>query len=168
MTIKYTIEDAKVSDLPQIRDIYAHYVKDTTATLEEKVPTNDEMLDTYSTVLSKNLPFLVARDEAGKVLGYSYAQPFRKRSAYRFTVEESIYVHKDFARQGIASAILSDVVKKCKEVGYKQMIAIVVYSGDDRSIEFHESMGFVERGRLLKVGFKFNQWLDTVLFQKEL
>jgi phosphinothricin acetyltransferase len=125
------------------------------------------MLDVYSMVMGKNLPFLVARS-AGKVIGYCYGQPYRKRSAYRYTVEESTYVHKDFLRQGIASALLTETIKKCKEIGYKQMVAIVVYSGNDQSVEFHESMGFVERGRLLKVGFKFNQWLDTVLLQKEL
>jgi L-amino acid N-acyltransferase YncA len=83
-------------------------------------------------------------------------------------VEESIYIHKDYLRNGIATDLLSEVIKKCKEVGYKQMVAIVVSSENDQSVEFHESMGFVERGRLLKIGFKFNNWVDTVIFQKEL
>ncbi len=167
MTIDFIIEEAKISDLEQIREIYTYYVKSTTASLEEKPPTSEEILELYSTILGKNLPFIVARAE-GKVVGYCYAQPYRKRSAYRFTVEESIYVHKDYNRHGIATELLTEVIKKCKEVGYKQMVAVIVYSGNDQSIEFHESMGFVERGRLISVGFKFNQWLDTVLMQKEL
>ncbi len=167
MTLNYTIEDAKVSDLDQVRDIYSHYVKNTTASLEENAPNADEMLNQYSVVMSKNLPFMVAKVD-GKVVGFCYAQPYRKRSAYRFTVEESTYVHKDFVRKGIATKLLTEVIKKCREVGFKQMVAIVVYGGTDESVGFHESMGFVERGRLVKVGFKFSQWLDTVLFQKEL
>lgn len=167
MTVTFTIEEAKVSDLDQIREIYSHYVKNTTASLEEKAPTQDEILETYSMVLGKNLPFMVARYE-GKAIGYCYAQPYRKRSAYRYTVEESTYVSKDFLRNGVGTDLLTAVMQKCKEIGYKQMIANVVYSGNEESVEFHSSMGFVERGRLLKVGFKFNQWLDTVLFQKEL
>ena len=167
MAINFTIEEAKVTDLDQVREIYSYYVTKTVASLEEKAPNADEMVDLYSFVLSKNLPFIVAKSE-GKVLGYCYAQPYRKRSAYRFTVEESTYVHKDHLRNGIATRLLSEVIKRCKEVGYKQMVAIVVSSENDQSAEFHESMGFVERGRLLKVGFKFNNWVDTVIFQKEL
>jgi L-amino acid N-acyltransferase YncA len=167
MAVNFTIEEAKVADLDQIKEIYAHYVKSSTASLEEKAPNSDEILDLYSTVMGKNLPFLVARS-AGKVIGYCYAQPYRKRSAYRFTVEESIYVHKDYLRNGIGAELLSAVIKKCKEIGFKQVVANVVYSGNEDSVEFHESMGFVERGRLIGVGFKFNQWLDTVLMQKEL
>lgn len=167
MAIDFTISEAKVYDIEQIRDIYAYYVKNTTASLEEKEPSKDEMLETYSFVMGKNLPFYVAKHD-GKVVGYSYAQPYRKRSAYRYTVEESTYVHKDYLRNGIASALLDEVIKKCREVGYKQMVAIVVSSDNDQSSEFHESMGFVERGRLIKVGFKFDEWVDTILFQKEL
>jgi len=167
MAQNYTIEDAKVSDLESVREIYAHYVKNTTSSLEEVAPNADETLDLYSAVLSKNLPYMVAKLD-GKVIGFCYAQPYRKRSAYRYTLEESTYVHKDFVRKGVATKLLTAVLRKCKEIGYKQMVAIIVYSGVDDSIDFHESMGFVERGRLLKVGFKFNQWLDTVLLQKEL
>jgi len=167
MILEFTVEEAKVPDLDQIREIYGHYVKETTASLEEKAPTAEEILDIYSNVMGKNLPFIVAKNN-GRIVGYCYAQPYRKRSAYRFTAEESIYVHKDFLRNGIGAELLTAVIKKCKEIGYKQMIANVVYSGNEESIEFHESMGFVERGRLINVGFKFNQWLDTVLMQKEL
>ena len=167
MANTHIIEEAKVSDLDQIRDIYAHYVKNTTASLEEKEPTKDEMLEIYSFIMGKNLPFYIARKN-GKVIGFSYAQPYRKRSAYRYTVEESTYVDKDHLRNGVGSDLLTAVMNKCREIGYKQMIANVVYSGNEESVEFHESMGFTERGRLINVGFKFNEWLDTVLFQKAL
>ena len=167
MNASFTIDEAKVTDLDQVKEIYAHYVKNSTASLEEKAPSKDDIIELYSSIMGKNLPFLVAK-EGSKILGYCYAQPYRKRSAYRFTVEESIYVHKDYLRNGVGADLLDAVIKKCKEVGYKQVIANVVYSGNEDSVEFHESMGFVERGRLLKVGFKFNQWLDTVLMQKEL
>jgi phosphinothricin acetyltransferase len=167
MTLEFTIEEAKVPDLDQIREIYTHYVKNTTASLEEKAPTSDDILELYSNIMAKNLPFIVAK-AGGRILGYCYAQPYRNRSAYRFTAEESIYVHKDFLRNGIGAELLDAVIKKCKEIGYKQIVANVVYSGNEESIDFHESMGFVQRGRLINVGFKFNQWVDTVLMQKEL
>lgn len=167
MDLKFTVEEAKVTDLAEVREIYAHYVKNTTASLDETPPSQDEMVDLYSLVLSKNLPFMVAKAE-GKVVGFSYAQPFRKRSAYRYTVEESIYVHHEYLRNGIASDLLETVIKKCREVGYKQMVAVVVESDNDQSIEFHEAMGFVNQGRLVHVGYKQNQWLDIVLMQKEL
>lgn len=167
MAIEFTIVDAKVSDLKQVCEIYAHYVKNTTASLEEKAPNHDEMVELYSFILGKNLPFVVAKYD-NKVIGFCYAQPYRKRSAYRYTVEESTYVHKDYLRNGVGTDLLETVMQKCKEIGFKQIIANVVYFGNEESVEFHESMGFVERGRLLKVGYKFSQWLDTVLFQKEL
>jgi phosphinothricin acetyltransferase len=167
MSIDFTISEAKVSDLKEIRNIYDHYVLNTYATLDEKTPSEDEMLELYSNILGKNLPFLVAK-HSNQVVGYCYSQPYRKRSAYRYTIEESIYVHKDFLRNGIATDLLSETMKKCKEVGYKQMIAIVIYSGNEQSVDFHESMGFVENGRLINVGYKFDTWVDTVLFQREL
>ncbi len=167
MSINFTIAEAKVSDLNDIREIYNYYVLNTLASLEEKPSTSEDMLELYSMVLSKNLPFMVAKYE-GKVVGFCYAQPYRKRSAYRYTVEESIYVHKDYTRNGIATDLLIEVIKRCREVGFKQMVAVVISSENDQSIEFHESMGFVEIGRLTRIGFKFNQWVDTALFQKEL
>jgi phosphinothricin acetyltransferase len=167
MSVNYTIEEAKIADLDQIREIYAYYVERTTATLEEKIPSKDEMLNTYELVLSKNLPFLVARQNS-KVLGFCYAQPFRKRSAYRYTVEHSIYVHKDFLRRGIAKDLTDELIKRCKEIGYKQIIAVVVSSENDSSVKFHKSMGFMDRGKLTGVGYKFNKWLDTILLQKSL
>lgn len=167
MSIDFTISEAKVSDLKEIRNIYDYYVVNTYATLDEKTPSEDEMLEIYSNVMGKNLPFLVAKHN-DKVVGYCYAQAYRKRSAYRYTIEESIYVHKDFLRNGIATDLLGETMKRCKEIGYKQMIAVVIYSGNEQSVDFHESMGFVENGRLINVGYKFNNWVDTVLFQKEL
>ncbi|HCR86559.1 MAG TPA: GNAT family N-acetyltransferase [Alphaproteobacteria bacterium] len=167
MSFSFSIEDAKIADLDAVQEIYSYYVENTIATLEEKKPSKQDIMDNYETVLSKSLPFIVAKHE-GKVVGFSYALPFRKRSAYRYTLEESIYVHKDYLRKGIATALATDLIRKCSEVGYKQMIAVIVIDSDDYSVDFHKTVGFEEKGRLEKVGYKFNRWVDTVLMQKTL
>lgn len=167
MEFNFSIEEAKVSDLDSVLNIYSYYVEKTTSSLEEKKPTKDEIFERYEMVLSKNLPFLVAK-QGTEVIGFCYASPYRKRSAYRYTIEESIYVHKDYARKGIASALVRELIRRCSEIGYKQLIAVVIAANDDASVHFHKSVGFEEKGRLTKVGFKFNTWLDTVLMQKSL
>jgi L-amino acid N-acyltransferase YncA len=167
MSLDYKIEDAEIDDIEEIRDIYAHYVLNTTVNLDEIVPSLDELQETYELVVDKSLPYKVARHN-GNVIGFAYAQPFRKRLAYRFTVENSIYVDKNFTGNGIAQALMSEIIEECKTDGYKQMIAVVVGDDNTPSINLHQKLGFVERGRLQKVGFKFGKWLDTLLFQKEL
>lgn len=167
MEFNFSIEEAKISDIDPVREIYNHYVTKTTATLEEKPSSKDDMIETFETVLSKSLPFLVAKS-GNQVIGYCYALPFRKRSAYRYTLEESIYIHKDHLRKGIASALARELIRKCTEVGYKNLIAVIVLDEDDYSVDFHKTVGFEEKGRLTKVGYKFNKWLDTVLMQKTL
>ena len=164
---EYIIAEAKISDLSQVREIYRYYVEKTTATLEEKTPSEQEVLELYESILSKNLPFFVAK-KGNNILGFCYAAPYRKRSAYRYTVEQSVYVHKDFLRRGIATSLTNELLTKCKETGYKQVIAIIVSSGNDSSVKFHKSLGFRENGKLTLVGHKFNKWLDTIIMQKSL
>jgi L-amino acid N-acyltransferase YncA len=167
MKIDFTIDDAEIDDIEEIREIYAHYVLNTTVNLDEIVPSLDELQEIYEMVIDKSLPYKVARN-GGNVIGFCYAQPFRKRLAYRFTVENSIYIHKNFTGHGVAIALMQEVINECKTDGYKQMIAVVVGEDNAPSINLHQKLGFAERGRLQKVGFKFGAWLDTIIFQKEL
>ncbi len=165
--LDFTIQDAKVADLKPIREIYSYYVKETVTTLEENLPSEAQFLEVYEATLAKDLPFLVAKS-AGKVLGYSYVLPYRKRSAYRYTLEDSIYIHKEFIGKGIGRALINELLKKCKSIGYKQIISVVVADENQNSYNFHKAQGFEERGRLIKVGFKFGRWHDTILMQKEI
>lgn len=167
MARDYIIEEARISDLKHVREIYKYYVEKTTATLEENLPNESELLDLYESVLSKNLPFLVAK-KGDIVVGFCYAAPYRKRSAYRYTVEQSVYIHKDFLRRGIAKHLTNELEDICKDTGYKQIVAIIIASENDSSVKFHKSIGFTYGGKLVRVGFKFNKWLDTILMQKSL
>lgn len=167
MARDYSIEEARISDLKHVREIYRYYVEKTTATLEENLPSENEWMELYESILSKNLPFLVAKKGDG-VLGFCYAAPYRKRSAYRYTVEQSVYIHKDFLRRGIASELTEELINMCKDTGYKQIVAIIIASENDSSVKFHKSIGFNYCGKLVRVGFKFNKWLDTILMQKSL
>ncbi|MDX1949983.1 MAG: GNAT family N-acetyltransferase [Rickettsiales bacterium] len=165
--LDFVIQDAKVMDLKQIRDIYSYYVKESVTTLEENLPSEAQFLEVYEATLAKDLPFLVAK-AGSQVVGYSYVLPFRKRSAYRYTLEDSIYIHKDFIGKGIGRALINELLKKCKAIGYKQMVSVVVADENQNSYNFHKAQGFEERGRLIKVGFKFGRWHDTILMQKEI
>lgn len=166
--IEFTVQDAKVSDLEQIRQIYKYYVEETVSSLEEKLPPEQEFLEHFESIVSRDLPFLVAKDKKGAVLGYTYVQPYRKRSAYRYTLEDSIYIHKDHLGKGVGRALIAELMKRSKAIGYKQIIAVVVASDNQNSLIFHKSQGFEEKGRLTKVGFKFGKWHDILLLQREL
>jgi phosphinothricin acetyltransferase len=167
MTDEIVILDATDSDFAEIQRIYAHYVEKTTISLEEIPPSVDEMKARWKNSVEKNLPYLVAKVD-GKVAGYAYAFPYRARSAYRFTVEESVYLSPEFQGQGIAQKLLGELISQCRAKGYKRMLAVV--AGDDNlaSIKFHEKMGFRKSGVLEKFGFKFNKWVDTILMQMDL
>lgn len=158
---------ATESDIPAIQAIYAHYVMHTTVTLEETPPSLAQMTARWHDSVEKDLPFLVAKAE-GQVLGYAYATSYRSRSAYRFTVEESVYIAKDHRRKKIGEALLSAVLEECRARGLRQCVAVVGDARNEASIALHKRLGFVEIGRFKKIGFKQNTWLDSALLQKEL
>ena len=118
-------------------------------------------------MLSRGLPHLVAEID-GTVAGFAYASPYRSRPAYRFTVEDSVYVHPDHAGQGIGRLLLTAVIDRCAKAGCKQMIAVIGGPDNTASIALHEKLGFRHVGSLRSVGYKFNRWLDTLLMQRGL
>ena len=142
-------------------------MKETTYSLEETPPTAEEMLQRWRQYTEKNLPYLVAKIE-DKIVGYAYACPYRSRSAYRFTVEESVYVAPTYHGRGIGRQLLYTLIATCKAQGYQQMIAVIAGNDNTASMHFHQKLGFKQVGILEKVGFKFNRWIDTPLMQKEL
>ena len=118
-------------------------------------------------ILARGLPYLVA-ERSGRVLGYCYAGPYRTRSAYRFTVEDSIYIDQAEAGRGLGRALLAALLDRCTELGYRQMVAVIGGSDTWPSIRLHAALGFTRAGLLPAVGFKFGSWVDIVLMQRAL
>ena len=154
-------------DLRAITAIYGHHVLTGTASFETEPPTLEEMARRRAQVLSRGLPFQVAELD-GEIVGYAYAAPYRLRPAYRFTVEDSVYIHADRTRRGIGRQLLDAIICSCTQTGSKQMIAIIGDSENAASIRLHEAAGFKHVGVLRGVGLKFGRWLDTVIMQRAL
>jgi L-amino acid N-acyltransferase YncA len=161
------IRPATDVDFPALQAIYAHWVKNGTASFELEAPSLEEMLSRSAVIASKGLPYLVAED-AGRVTGYAYANWFRPRPAYRFCVENSIYVDAHARRGGVARLLMSELIARCERAGARQMIAVIGDSANVASIKFHASMGFDHVGVIRATGWKFDRWLDTVLMQRSL
>jgi L-amino acid N-acyltransferase YncA len=161
------IRDAHESDLPAITAIYAHWVTHGRASFELYPPDLAEMTRRRATVLSGGYPYLVAEQD-GAVLGYAYAGLYRARPAYRFTVENSVYVRPGGARQGAGRALLDALVARCAEAGFRLMIAVIGDSANAPSIGLHRAAGFQPVGVLPGTGWKHGQWVDTVLMTREL
>jgi phosphinothricin acetyltransferase len=161
------IRETTDADLPDIRAIYSHHVLHGLGSFEEIPPDLAEMGRRRGDVLARGLPYIVAM-LAGRVAGYAYAGPYRTRSAYRYTVEDSIYVSPDFHRQGVGRALLAELISSCTALGYRQMIAVIGDSANNGSIGLHAAQGFVQVALLPAVGFKFGRWVDGVLMQRAL
>ena len=161
------IRDATEDDLPQIREIYAHHVMTGLASFEEIPPDVEEMRLRMRAVRDLGAPYLV-EDRGGLVLGYSYATLYRTRSAYRHTLENSVYVRDGEGGKGIGEALLRALLERCAQGPWKQVIAVIGDSANAASIAVHRKLGFRMVGTLDKVGFKFGRWVDSVLMQREI
>jgi L-amino acid N-acyltransferase YncA len=160
------IRPATVADSSPIADIYAHYVSTSTATLELEPPDTAEIAQRMADVTSRGLPYLVAEVD-GVVAGYGYAGAFRPRPGYRFTVEDSVYLRPEFGGRGLGRLLLGELIRASKAAGCHQMIGVI--GGENpASIAMHRAMGFVDVGVLRSVGFKFGNWVDVTLMQREL
>jgi L-amino acid N-acyltransferase YncA len=162
-----TVRDSRDGDLEQIQAIYAHHVLHGLASFEEAAPSVEEMALRRADVLGKGLPHYVATAD-GRVLGYAYANHYRPRSAYRYTLEDSIYVAPDAIGRGVGRRLLRAVLDRTTELGYRQMVAVIGDSGHTASIGLHRQAGFALIGILPAVGFKFGRWVDSVLMQRAL
>ena len=158
------IRPARLTDIPAITRIYAHAVTTGTASFELEPPGEAEMARRMQAVLDGKFPYLVAEAE-GAVAGYAYASLYRTRPAYRFTVEDSVYIAPDRHRRGIGKALLIKIIEACTALGYRQMIAVIGDSDQAASIGVHRACGFTDAGNLRNIGWKFGRWLDTPLMQ---
>jgi phosphinothricin acetyltransferase len=160
------LRDSDALDVPAIQAIYAHHVLHGTASFELEPPSLRQMQQRRQDVLAHGLPYLVV-ERGGEVMGYAYATPYRPRPAYRFTVEDSVYVREGCAGQGIGSMLLAGLIERCAAGGWRQMIAV---AGDasPASVALHERQGFTLTGILRDVGFKFGAWRHTALLQRAL
>jgi L-amino acid N-acyltransferase YncA len=165
--IRPIIRPATAADIPAITTIYADAVTHGTATFEIEPPSEREMATRFRALADGGFPYVVAASD-DDVLGYAYAGPYRTRIAYRYSLENSIYVAPDHHRHGIGRALLDELLSQAGARGFRQMIAVIGDSQQVASIALHRAAGFNLVGTLSAVGFKFGRWLDTVLMQRSL
>jgi len=158
------IRPATLQDLPEIQSIYAHHVLHGTGTFEEIPPSLEDIAARHQAIIAGGHTWLVAADPSG-ILGYGYYGPFRARSAYRFTVEDSIYIRDDARGQGLGKALLNALITKARQANHTQMLALIGDTENRGSIALHEAAAFTHTGTLKAVGFKHNRWLDVVTMQ---
>ena len=161
------IRPSTPEDVPAVTAIYGWNVLNGTGTFELEAPDEAEMAQRRDDVLAKGLPWLVAQ-RAGIVLGYAYANHFRPRRAYRFCLEDSLYLAPDAAGQGLGRLLLAELLARCEAAGARQMLAVIGDSANLGSIGVHRTLGFEDVGVMKAAGWKFDRWLDVVLMQKSL
>jgi phosphinothricin acetyltransferase len=161
------VRDAEEADMASVQRIYEHYVLTSLATFEETPPTVEEMIARRRAVLDLGLPYLVA-DADGGIVGYAYATSFRARPAFRFTVENSVYIKAGRAGGGLGTALLRELIARCERGPWRQMVAVVGDSDNAGSIALHARFGFEATGTLRSVGWKFGRWVDTPILQRAL
>jgi len=159
------LREAQPRDLAAIAAIYGHHVRTGLASFETEAPGEAEMLRRYEAIREKGFPYLVAEVD-GAVAGYAYASPYRTRSAYRFCLEDSIYVDPRVARRGVGRALLERLVAECERIGCRQLVAVIGDSANAPSIRLHLACGFVMTGTLRSIGYKHGRWVDSVLMQR--
>jgi L-amino acid N-acyltransferase YncA len=162
-----SVRAATAGDIPAITRIYGHAVKHGTASFELEPPDEAEMAHRMQTLLDGGYPYFVAETD-GALVGYAYAGPYRPRPAYRFSVEDSIYIDPSAQRRGIGRVLLEHLIAECERRGFRQMVAVIGDSAQTASIKLHRALGFRLVGTVENVGYKFDQWLDSVNMQRPL
>jgi len=164
----FSIREAVEADLPDIREIYNHYIANSTVTFDEEPQSLKELRAKFRHNGKLGYPWIVAVSPSGQILGYANVSPWKAKAAYRYTVENSIYLRAAATGKGLGTALLSELLVRSKAAGIKEIIAVIADKGADASIAMHKAFGFKEIGHMGKVGFKFGRWLGTVLMQKSL
>ncbi len=162
-----TIRPAVLADLTAVAAIYAHYVTETVVTFDQTPPTVADWRRRHDDLAVRGLPFLVA-EVSGEVAGYAYAGPWRPKPAYRYTVEDSIYLASGRTGRGLGGSLLGPLLERCARAGVREVVAVIADTGSDASAVLHRRFGFTEAGRLTRVGYKHGRAIDTVLMQRTL
>jgi phosphinothricin acetyltransferase len=162
--VRVEIRPAKPDDLAAVHAIYSHHVLKGLASFEEVPPAREEIARRYGEVTSSKLPWIVAQ-YGDDIAGYGYCSLYRTRSAYRYSLEDSIYVRPGMEGKGIGKLLLAELIRRCEGLGYRQIIAVIGDSANAASINLHASAGFLRVGTLRSVGFKFGRWVDSVVMQ---
>jgi len=161
------VRDSSPQDVAALQEIYAHHVLHGLASFEEVPPDAGEIAKRRESVLELGLPHVVAEID-GQIVGYAYASLYRTRSAYRHTLEDSVYVRDGLGGRGVGHALLTELIERCSHGPWRQMVAVIGDSENHASIKLHRKLGFREVGNLEAVGFKFGRWVDSVLMQRAL
>ncbi|MBV8032716.1 MAG: N-acetyltransferase [Betaproteobacteria bacterium] len=161
------VRPAAQADLPAVHAIYAHHVREGLASFEEEPPSLDEMRRRHADIAAKGFPYLVA-ELAGEIAGYGYCSLYRSRSAYRYALEDSVYVRPDMVGRGVGHRILAELLARSEALGYRQVVAVIGDRANTASIGLHASLGFLRVGTLRSVGFKHGRWVDSVVMQRPL
>jgi len=162
------LRPAEQKDCFAICEIYNFYIKNSVVTFDEQTMQLNQWEEKLEYLNKQKLPFIVAHTETGEILGFAYVAPWRQKSAYRRTVEDSIYLRAAATGKRIGTKLLEELLALSKQAGVKEVVAVISDSGAESSVRLHEQFGFKKQGHLAKVGFKFNRWLGTILMQKSL
>jgi len=165
--VRVEVRPASAADLEAVQAIYAHHVLNGLASFEEAAPAREEIARRHGEVVGRGLPWLVAQ-YGDTIAGYGYCAPYRSRSAYRYSLEDSVYVHHEMQGRGIGSALLAELIRRCEAAGYRQLVAVIGDSAHAASIQLHARLGFLRVGTLRSIGFKFGRWVDSVVMQRPL
>ncbi len=166
--LSVSLRPAELKDCFAICEIYNFYIKNSVVTFDEQTMQLKQWEEKLEYLNKQKLPFIVAQTETGEVLGFAYVAPWRQKSAYRTTVEDSIYLRAAATGKRIGTKLLEELLALSKQAGVKEVVAVISDSGAESSVRLHEQFGFKKQGHLAKVGFKFDRWLGTILMQKSL
>lgn len=166
LSVKLRAAEAK--DCFAICEIYNFYIQNSVVTFDEQNMEVSQWQEKLTYLNKQNFPFIVAESDNGELLGFAYVAPWRQKSAYRTTVEDSIYLRAAATGKRVGTKLLEELLKLSKQAGVKEVVAVISDSGAESSVRLHERFGFKKQGHLAKVGFKFDRWLGTILMQKSL
>ena len=167
MNGKTNIRNVQAADISAITKIYAHAVENGTASFELIAPGVAEMQERYEAIIAGGFPYIVALLK-NKVVGYAYVSSFRPRPAYRWSVENSVYIAPEAQGLGVGKALLSHLIEECESKGYRQMLAVIGGAEHQASIQLHHSLGFEMAGHMIGVGWKHGKWNDSIVMQRAL
>lgn len=162
------LRPAEKKDCFAICEIYNFYIQNSVVTFDEQAMPHNQWEEKLEYLNKQKLPFIVAQTETGEILGFAYVAPWRQKSAYRRTVEDTIYLRAAATGKRIGTKLLEELLVLSKQAGVKEVVAVISDSGAESSVRLHEQFGFKKQGHLAKVGFKFDRWLGTILMQKSL